>query len=101
MEQKNNGIWILLDSRKPGGIESHVLQLARGLHNHNKNVTVVFLTHYENHPLRVDLQQFGINTLCLDGRITTLWREIQKAQPLILHTHGYKAGILGRIVAMF
>jgi len=100
MKQKNKCIWILLDSRKPGGIESHVLQLAKGLHNHNKDVTVVFLTHYGDHPLRVDLQQLGINTICLDGRITTLWKEMRKAQPFILHTHGYKAGVFGRIVAV-
>ena len=99
--RKKNPIWLLLDSRKPGGIESHVLQLAEGLHNHHKDVTVVFLTHYGDHPLRNELQQRGIDTLCLDGRITGLWKTMHKARPSILHTHGYKAGILGRIAALF
>lgn len=97
---KQNRIWILLDSRKPGGIESHVFQLARGLHNRNENVIVVFLTRYGDHPLQADLQQHGISTMCLDGRMITLWKAIRKARPWILHTHGYKAGISGRIAAM-
>ena len=100
MKQKKQGIWLLLDSRKPGGIESHVLQLAEGLHNHHEEVTVIFLTHYGDHPLRDQLQQRGISTTCLDGRITTLRKAMRKARPLILHTHGYKAGIFGRMAAL-
>jgi len=76
-----------------------VLQLAKGLHNNNENMTLVFLTYYGNHPLRIDLQKYGINTISLNGHITTLWKAIRKSQPWLLHTHGYKAGILGRIVA--
>lgn len=100
MKQKTLSIWLLLDSRKPGGIESHVLQLAEGLHNHGEDVTVVFLTHYGDHPLRDELQRHNINTTCLDGRLTTLWKAMRKARPSILHTHGYKAGIFGRIAAL-
>ena len=87
MRQKKDRIWLLLDSRKPGGIESHVLQLAGGLHNHDKDVTVVFLTHYGDHPLRNALSRHGISTTTLDGSITTLWKVVIKFRPSILHTH--------------
>lgn len=99
MKTINNGIWILLDSSKPGGIESHVLQLAEGLHNHDEDVTVVFLKRYGEHPLRNTLKQLGINTTDLDGRFTTLLKAIRNAHPSVLHTHGYKAGIFGRIAS--
>jgi hypothetical protein len=100
MKRKKQSVWLLLDSRKSGGIESHVLQLAEGLHNHHEDVTVVFLTNYGKHPLRDELQRHGISTTCLDGRITTLWKAMRKARPSILHTHGYKAGIFGRMAAL-
>ena len=99
MQKIKNGIWLLLDSSKPGGIESHVLQLAAGLSRYGEDVRVVFLTRYGEHPLRAALHNRGIATSTLDGRITTLWKEIRKACPSVLHTHGYKAGILGRLAA--
>lgn len=99
MKKTNPDIWLLLDSRKPGGIESHVLQLAEGLHNHSEKVTVVFLNHYGDHPLRDALQRLGIRTIDLNGRFITLFNLIRTARPSVLHTHGYKAGIFGRIVA--
>lgn len=97
--KKNNGIWIMLDSSKPGGIESHVLQLAEGLHHHGENISVVFLKRYGDHPLRNSLQQRGITTLDLDGRFTTLLKVMRRQRPSILHTHGYKAGLFGRLAA--
>lgn len=99
MQNIKNGIWLLLDSSKPGGIESHVLQLAVGLSRYGENVKVVFLTRYGEHPLRTALHSRGIATDTLDGHITTLWKEIRKARPSVIHTHGYKAGILGRLAA--
>lgn len=98
---KNKKIWLLLDSKKPGGIESHVLQLAKGMHSFNLNVSVIFLTDYGNHPLRDALKKHGIETKSLDGRIISLWTLMKKEPPSVVHTHGYKAGIFGRIVSKF
>ena len=95
----NDEIWIMLDSRGFGGIESHVLQLAVGLNNHKQKVVVVFLTDYGQHPLRDALAKQKVDTLTLDGRVSTLWKTIRAKKPSVLHTHGYKAGILGRLVA--
>ena len=92
-------VWLLLDSRQPGGIESHVLQLANGLKLHNREVQVVFLKHHGDHPLRVALHCLEISSLSLDGSPFSLLRAMRKHRPAILHTHGYKAGIYGRLAA--
>jgi hypothetical protein len=95
----NNDVWLLLDSSKPGGIETHVLQLAEGLKRHGELVTVVFLNYYGEHPLHDALTNRNIRTISLDGRITTLFRTMRTNNPQIVHTHGYKAGIFGRLVS--
>lgn len=92
-------IWLLLDSRHGGGIESHVLQLAEGLHEHNEHVEVIFLTDYGRHPMRDTLIKLGINNRTLNGKFSTLYSTLKSAHPTLLHTHGYKAGIFGRFAA--
>lgn len=96
---KKNKIWLLLDSNKAGGIESHVLQLAIGLQQYQKQVEVVFLTNYGQHPMCDALQQQGIRHRSLDGNFNTLYKALKNECPRVLHTHGYKAGILGRLAA--
>lgn len=92
-------IWLLLDSRGPGGIESHVYHLAGGLRHHRQDVIVVFLTDYGRHPLLPALDAIGVTTRTLDGCFGTLWQALGEQRPAILHTHGYKAGIYGRLSA--
>jgi len=92
-------IWLLLDSSKAGGIESHVFQLAKGLQDHGETPLVVFLTDYGKHPLRDLLAQHAIAHKTLDGRFLSLCRKLREERPSLLHTHGYKAGIFGRLSA--
>ena len=99
MKSPKNTIWILLDSRKPGGIESHTFELAKGLVRFGKRVVVVFLNNYGHHPLRSLLISQGISTISLDGSFFSLYKKANQKKPAIIHTHGYKAGIYGRIVA--
>tara|TARA_B100000809_G_scaffold256324_1_gene296132 strand:- start:7006 stop:8016 length:1011 start_codon:yes stop_codon:yes gene_type:complete len=94
-----HNIWLLLDSSKAGGIETHVLQLANGLRDHGEAPLVVFLTDYGQHPLRDLLQHNGISQITLDGGFTALLKKLRQERPAILHTHGYKAGIFGRLSA--
>ncbi|MDD1794671.1 glycosyltransferase family 4 protein [Enterovibrio sp. ZSDZ42] len=92
-------IWIVLDSRGFGGIESHVEQLALGLSSARTDVTVVFLNQYGEHPIQKRLLYHGLDCQILDGRIVSLWQAIRKDMPDVIHTHGYKAGILARPIA--
>lgn len=94
-----NKVWLLLDSRHGGGIESHVQQLAEGLQQHKKQVEVVFLTDYGQHPMRDALTKQGITNRTLNGKFLTLCLTLKIERPYVLHTHGYKAGIFGRIAA--
>ncbi|MBT3309704.1 MAG: glycosyltransferase family 4 protein [Gammaproteobacteria bacterium] len=92
-------IHLLLDSRTLGGIETHVLQLAKGLQKMGHHPRVVFLTDYGPHPLQRLLQQADIQYCTLGGSFTALWRHLHQSSSILLHTHGYKAGIMGRIAA--
>ncbi|MBT5746918.1 MAG: glycosyltransferase, partial [Gammaproteobacteria bacterium] len=60
-------IHLLLDSRTLGGIETHVLQLAKGLQKMGHHPRVVFLTDYGPHPLQRLLQQADIQYCTLGG----------------------------------
>ncbi len=97
--KNNNEVWLLLDSSNNGGIETHILQLATGLQHSNIKVRVIFLNDHGPHPLREDLNKQSIENESLDGKISTLHNKLKLNYPRILHTHGYKAGILGRIVS--
>lgn len=96
---KKNDIWLLLDSSQSGGIESHVVQLASGLQQHTQAVEVIFLTYYGEHPMHQVLRKLDIKSRSLDGRFNTLRKLLKVEQPRVLHTHGYKAGIFGRLAA--
>jgi len=92
-------IWLLLDSRSVGGLESHILQLAIALKKQGFAVRVVFYCHYGEHPLYNNLRQHHIAMTVLDGKVLSLFHAIRHSRPNLLHTHGYKAGILGRLIA--
>lgn len=92
-------IWLLVDSSKSGGIESHIHQLAKGLLDHGQQTQVVFLRDYGYHPLKQQLQQDAIDTQTLSAGFMPLLKAIATQPPNIIHTHGYKAGIMGRLAA--
>lgn len=51
MQQHNEEIWLALDSRGAGGIESHVLQLAKALQGAGRAVRILLLADHGQHPL--------------------------------------------------
>lgn len=93
------GIWLLLDSRQAGGIETHVAELAAGLAAAGEAVTVVFLQDHGPHPLRARLAAEGIAWTALAGGLGPLLHALRQAPPAVLHSHGYKANLLGRAAA--
>ena len=90
-------IWLLLDSRGMGGIESHVAELAAGLAAAGDAARVIFLRDHGPHPLRDRLDRLGIAHDSLRGGLSGLVRRLRRDRPGVLHTHGYKANIVGRI----
>ena len=98
--QEEMKVWLLLDSSKPGGIESHVMQLASGLRSHGVAVSVVFLAHHGKHPMKDALDKEGIDQKVLGGGFYSLVKALHIAKPALVHTHGYKAGILARAAGL-
>ena len=95
-EQIHRTVVLLLDSRNTGGIESHVLLLARSLKSKGMHPLILFMKHYgEAHPLEDAIQTSGLEYDYLNGGISKLCSKLNSAS--LLHTHGYKAGISGRL----
>ena len=90
---RENTIWLVLDSSGNGGIETHVMELARAIESYGLQVAVVFIKDYGLHPLRAALGSAGIASFSLDGSFGSLARSIRELRPALLHSHGYKAGI--------
>src|SRR5690349_13246947 len=90
-------VWQLIDSSGMGGIETHVALLAEGLRDAGHEPVVVFLKDHGPHPLRTRLTADRMPWRLLDGSPRGLTRAIRSARPDIVHTHGYKAGICGRL----
>ncbi len=93
-------IWLLLDSRGMGGIESHVGELAAGLRAAGEPVRVLFLADHGPHPLRARLERNGVAWEALPGGFFPLLARLRAGRPSLLHTHGYKANLLGRLAAL-
>ena len=107
-------VWILLDSRIFGGIESHVLELAKGLQAFHVHVRVVLVVEY-NPPASLvsrladsDVPVSYLHQLCPKNNDThsviavkRLTIAVAEHQPSVIHTHGYKASLLARSAELF
>ncbi|MGI2026772.1 glycosyltransferase family 4 protein [Endozoicomonas acroporae] len=94
-------IVMLLDSRQAGGIETHVYQLGKALKNSGWPAEIWFYQQYQaEHPLEQALTDSAIRFRYLSGKLPGLISALKDTQPLLLHTHGYKAGIVGRLAAV-
>ena len=100
----NVHIWLILDSRSFGGIETHILQLAKGLIKYQQNtkirVKVIFLSDYGEHPLKEKLSNENIPYSIMKRGLYSLFKEVSKKKPALIHSHGYKAGIISRVVGV-
>jgi glycosyltransferase involved in cell wall biosynthesis len=92
-------ICLLIDSSAIGGIERHAATLARGLRRLGFDARILLLANHGNNPWLTQLGEAGIPYDTLGGRIADLLSFLRQRDTALLHTHGYKAGILGRIAA--
>lgn len=92
-------IWQLIDSSGVGGAERHVATLAQSLIKRNLKTTVVLFADHGHNPWIAQLDSAGLAHRTLNGSFASLLTELKAARPALLHTHGYKAGILGRLAA--
>lgn len=92
-------ILLLLDSSGIGGIETHVAVLAETLRAAGHEARIVFLADHGENPFHVQLRARSLPFVVLKGGLFGLLRYLHTENPALLHCHGYKAGILGRIAA--
>ncbi len=89
-------IALLLDSRDYGGIETHVANLAKGLYKSGHCVQIILLNNYGEHPVFESDQLLQSILVKLDGKFSSFYNLIKQSNIDLVHTHGYKAGVIGR-----
>lgn len=94
-------IWQLVDSGGIGGIERHMSVLTRALNGAGWPARILLYAPHADNPWLGQLEEEGTPFEVLDGRFSTLLARLKRERPRLLHTHGYKAGILGRLAARF
>jgi glycosyltransferase involved in cell wall biosynthesis len=92
-------IWQLVDSSGIGGIESHIVNLTLALNAAGHTTKITLLKRHKNNPWFEQLDRAKLEYQTLNGGFLNLFKAIKSDRPTLIHTHGYKAGILGRIVA--
>jgi glycosyltransferase involved in cell wall biosynthesis len=92
-------VWHYVDSSQPGGIETHLAALLPALRAMGVHTELMLHADYGPHPLRDALDAAGVPHRSLGG-FTALHRALRADRPAILHTHGYKAGLLGRLARL-
>lgn len=92
-------IWQFIDSSGVGGAERHIATLAQSLRRAGQPAMVVLLAKHGNNPWLVQLAAADIAYTHFDGRFATVLSALRSRPPALLHTHGYKAGIYGRVAA--
>ncbi|MBY6185523.1 glycosyltransferase family 4 protein [Marinobacter hydrocarbonoclasticus] len=92
---------LFADARALGGIESHLIALHQSLKARNRPVELWLWQRYDPSPFTLQLKSHGILPKCLDGNFRVLLSQLARMPgPIVLHTHGYKAGIIGRLAAV-
>ena len=90
-------IWQLIDSSTIGGIESHVATLSEALIKKGRATEIVLLADHGANPWLAQLGDRHLPFSLLDGRFSSLLKRLRADRPSVVHTHGYKAGIMGRL----
>ncbi len=94
-------IALFLDASAIGGIERHVTHLASALQSGNMTVHIILWKDHGNNDLMQELESSGASLHFADGRLFELLGILKNKRIEILHSHGYKANILSRIVNLF
>ena len=98
MSRSSLNIVLLVDSRSFGGIESHIANLALGLEQAGNHVLIVLMANYGEHPVFDVNPKLRAKTIKLSGGAVELYKTLDRLSVDVVHTHGYKAGIIGRFV---
>ncbi len=93
-------VWLLVNSRSVGGVERHITILAQGLRRQGIDAQAVLYVDHGNSPWCAQVREAGVPLRFLDGTLHGLVKSLWRERPALLHTHGYKAGVLGRVAGL-
>jgi glycosyltransferase involved in cell wall biosynthesis len=93
-------IRLLIDAKLIGGTETHVLNLCQGLIARKYDCQIVFIRDYPNNPLYAQCDARGL-PYTKSKHYSDLIKLLRVEQPDIIHTHGYKANIISRLLRLF
>ena len=93
-------VWHLIDSRSVGGAERHIAGTVGALRRRGIPAEAVLYRDYGHNVWLTQLRDEGIPHRVLGGSMRALMYAIASEQPAILHTHGYKASLFGRLAAV-
>ncbi len=88
-----------LDTKIIGGIETHVETLVRAQDDSGHCAAVVLWRCHDHGQTLERYKKSGLRVINASGSVRTLHQILTRLRPSILHTHGYKGGIIGRLVA--
>lgn len=89
---------IFVDSAGFGGIESHIIELAKLLRLNHVQCSVLFYKDHNNHYFYEKLDCHQIKYQHLSGSFFSTLSELATlSKYTAVHTHGYKAGIIARL----
>ena len=92
-------IRLVIDAKMLGGVETHVMNLCEELVARSNDCKIIFVCDYPNNPLYSISNSRGLSYIaCSNYR--ELFRVLKADKPDIIHSHGYKANIWGRIISL-
>lgn len=87
-----------LDTKVIGGIETHVETLVKAQNAAGHSAAVVLWRCHDHGQTLERFKRSGLRVINAGGSLRTLYRILTRLRPSILHTHGYKGGIIGRLL---
>lgn len=96
----NKQVLIVLDSQLFGGIESHVLHLSQLLQSKQVDHCVCIWQGYSHQPICQRLDRLNLPYCVLNGKLNSLLTLLSANPKAVIHTHGYKAGIIARFCSL-
>ncbi len=92
-------IWQLVDASSVGGIERHVSELTTALCQAGLAARAVLYAPHAPNAWLDQLRREQTPHHVLSGSVAGLVDALRRHRPRLVHTHGYKAGIVGRLAA--
>lgn len=89
---------LMLDTKHYGGIETHVIELAKALLAKNIDCRIVLTRKFDNQRIVKIIKSYNIDYY-ISNNIIDLLYHLKNETYSHIHTHGYYAGIVGRILS--